>query len=230
MNFTKKLKKYEVYFTTLCTLLLSMMAIIVSIKSCEISERQYNMEYFEKQPDFHIVTKQVFNKKTKKYDDNILEINKINGKAKNIEISTITFLDISYYYRDQNRFKRFLIPNYYGTSLLSDDTDGIIETKIGDNNNKYIIDLENALEERLGKQFQYFSPKIHTFVKIRFLNFENKTNIQYFNASYNKATLINNDTLSKYFESKLTMFNSKNVIILDSLQKVDLNKIIIQFK
>lgn len=228
-RFAKELKKYEVYFTTICTVLLSVMAIIVSVKSCEISERQYNMEYFEKQPEFYIVTKQIRNEETKQYEDNILEISKISGKAKNIEISTITFLDVVYYKNEANNFRRFLLSNYYQTSLLSDKADGLIETKIGDKNNKHAIELGNLLDERLEPNFHYIFPEVHTFVKIKYLNFENKSKTQYFNASFHKATLIDNDTMSKYFETKLPMFNSKNVIHLDSIQKIDIDKIIDQF-
>ena len=79
------LKKNEIFFTTAAALALSFMGIMVSIKSCQIADRQYKMEYFEKYADWQIEEHQVLNNETKYYDNNELTITKLSGKAKNIE-------------------------------------------------------------------------------------------------------------------------------------------------
>ena len=83
----KFLKKNEIFFTTICAFLLSIMAIIVSWKSFEISEKQYQMDYFEKSPDFQIQQTYTRDLKTNYVYQSQLIISKLSGKAKNINIA-----------------------------------------------------------------------------------------------------------------------------------------------
>lgn len=212
---TKWLRNNEIYFTTICTILLSGMAIIVSVISNQVANRQFEMDYFEKQPDFQITKEQLFNEKNQKYEDTNLIITKLTGKAKNIEIETITLLDIEYTNtNNEAKNSRFLIEGYYDTSFLSGKTEGIIETETGHKNNRKEIELENYLVEMIENQNQFIYTELKTYVQIKYLNFQNESKTEYFDASSISGKLINNDTLSKYFNYKTQPFDSKNTFNL----------------
>ncbi|MEG1228625.1 MAG: hypothetical protein RSD71_07990 [Flavobacterium sp.] len=199
----KWLKKNEIYFTTICTLLLSGMAIIVSVISNQVANRQFDMEYFEKQPDFQITKEQLFNEKTQKYEDTNLTIAKLTGKAKNIDIETITILDIEYTNtKNEVKHSNILIEGYYETSFLSGKTEGAIQTETGYKNNSKEIELENHIIEMIENQNQFIYAQLKTYVQIRYLNFQNESKTEYFDASFASGKLINNDTLNKYFNYK----------------------------
>lgn len=211
----KWLKKNEIYFTTVCTLLLSGMAIIVSVISNQVANHQFDMEYFEKQPDFQITKEQLFNEKTQKYEDTNLTITKLTGKAKNIEIETITILDIEYTNtKNEAKHSHLLIEGYYDTSFLSGKTEGTIQTKTGHKNNSNEIEFENYLSEMIEDQNQFIYTQLKTYVQIRYLNFQNESKTEYFDASSISGRLINNDTLNNYFDYKARPFDSKNTFNL----------------
>lgn len=212
---TEWLKNNEVYFTTICTILLSIMAIIVSIISNRVANRQFEMDYFEKQADFQITKEQLFDEKTKKYEETNLIITKLTGKAKNIEIATITLLDIEYTStKNETKNSLFLIEGYYDTSVLSGKTEGIIQTETGHKNNSKEIELENYLTEMIENQNQFIFTQLKTFVQIKYLNFQNDSKTEYFDASSISGKLINNDTLNNYFNYKSRPFDSKNTFNL----------------
>jgi hypothetical protein len=212
---TKWLKRNEIYFTTICTIFLSAMAIIVSLISNQVANQQFEMEYFEKQPDFQITKEQLFNDKTQKYEDMNLIISKLSGKAKNIEIETINLLDIEYTNtKNEVKHSHLLIEGYYNTSFLSGKTEGIIQTEAGHKNNTKEIELENYLTEMIENQNQYIYTQLKTYVQIKYLNFQNESKTEYFDASSISGKLINNDTLNRYFNYKTQPFNSKNTFNL----------------
>lgn len=229
---TKWLKKSEVYFTTICTILLSVMAIFVSIISNQVANRQFEIEYFEKMPDFQITKQQLLNRKNQKFEETQLIITKLSGKAKNIEVDTFTLLEVEYSNTNSETKKSsFLIEGFYNISYLSGKTEGLIQTETGDKNNSREIELESYIEDMITDQNKFLSTKLSTYVQIKYLNFENKLKTEYFDASSISGKLINNDTLGKYFDPKSKYFNSKNTINLNRIEeKEKLNKIISTIK
>ena len=211
----KWLKKNEIYFTTVCTILLSGMAIIVSVISNQVANRQFEMDYFEKQPDFQITKEHIFNEKTQKFEDINLIITKLTGKAKNIEIETITILDIEYTNtKNELKYSHLLIEGYYDASFSSGKTEGIIQTETGYKNNSKEIEFENYLSEMIEDQNQFIYAKLKTYVQIRYLNFQNESKTEYFDASSISGKLINNDTLNNFFNYKTRPFDSTNTFNL----------------
>jgi hypothetical protein len=216
------LKNNEVYFTTICTILLSGMAVIVSIISYKVSSNQYEMEYFEKQPDFQITKKQILNNKTQKYDDTELIITKLSGKAKNIEVQTINWLEVNYTNKlNESKVVRFLIVGYYDSSFLTGQTDGVIQTEAGYKNNSSAIKLENYIDEIIKNQNQYGYSQLKSYVEIKYLNFENEPKTEYFDASFSSGKLITNDTLSKYFNQESKLFDFSNTINLREIDNTE---------
>lgn len=225
------LKKNEIYFTTVCTLLLSIMAITVSIITIKVAKRQVKMDYFEKQPDFHISKEQLLNKESGYYEDTELIVTKLSGKAKNIEVENINWLEIEYTNTNKTKLSRFLIEGYYNTTFHSGKTEGIIQSKIGYQNNLKEIELENYIERMVKGQNQYVSMELKSYVQVKYLNFENEAKTEYFDASSISVKLINNDTLSKYFDSESKVFNPENTISLNKIEdKSKLFKIISKIK
>lgn len=227
-KFTNWLHHNEVYFTTICTIFLSVMAVIVSIISCEVSSRQYDMEYYEKQPDFQITKEHIFNSETQKYEDTELVITKLSGKAKNIEVQTINWLEVRYTNKsNESKLIRFLIEGYYDSSFLTGKTEGVIQTEAGYKNNSSAIKLENYIDEMVKNQYQYVYSQLKSYVEIKYLNFENEAKTEYFDASFSSGKLINNDTLSKYFNQDSKIFDSNKTIDLREIENtVKLQKIL----
>ena len=225
---TRCLKRNEVYFTTICAFLLSFMAVFVSVKSNQIADRQQQMDYYEKQPDFQITKQQVYNPKTKFYEDTELIVTKLSGKAKNIGVSTISLLDVRYS-NTNGAYKstRFLLDGYYNTSFLTGHTDGIVQTETGYRNHALEYQLERKIEEFAEREGEYIEIRLNTFVQLSFLNFQNERKLEYFDASSTSGKLITNDTLSRYFDDKSLLFDWAHRINLNKIDdKKELDKIL----
>lgn len=204
------------------------MAIFVSIKSNEIATIQQQMDYFEKQPDFQITKKLIYNPKTKFYEDSELIIVKLSGKAKNIGVSTISLLEVEYSNTAGiNKRQTFLLSGYYNSSYLSGGTEGLIQTEKGNRNNALEYQLENQIEEMVEGHGEYARMRFQTFVQLSFLNFQNEQKFEYFDASSATGKLINNDSLAKYFDEKSVLFDEAHRIELNNIHnKKELAKVL----
>ncbi|WP_316819095.1 hypothetical protein [Pedobacter nyackensis] len=214
------LKQKEVYFTTVCSVILSLTAIYVSIISYVVADRQMEMDYFEKLPDFQVTRNQIFDEKMKRFETVELVVNKLSGKAKNINIETVTILDVEY--SDINpgtKKSRFLVEDYFNTNFLTGKTEGVIQTITGHRNQFKAYELEKKIESRIEIRNQYVSTRWQTYMQITYLNFENKDQVEYFDASSVSGKLIRNDSLARYFDFKHSPIKADQTIHLNDLEE-----------
>lgn len=221
------LKKYEIYFTTIAATLLSIMAILVSVVACIISYNQYQNDNFDKKPDFQIQKKLELNPETSYYEDSHLIISKLSGKAKNISVNTISFIDIKLYdpQKDVNN-RRFALYNYFESSFLSGTNEGILQRTTGYRNNLKIVKFENTLDSLLSLSHQIVNIETETYVRISFLDFRQEFNTEYFKMDTFTGNLMKNVNGQKIFEEHRKLTELNKTIELNFIDKMDINKII----
>ena len=222
------LQKNEIYFTTIAATLLSIMAIVVSVIACTISYSQYQNDKYDKKPDFQIQKEIRINPLTNYYEDTYLIISKLSGKAKNISINTISFIDVKMNASEkETKHKRFALYNYFETSFISGINEGILQTTTGYKNNLKIIDFTNSLDSILSLNNQTIvNIQTETYVKISFLDFKQKHNTEYFQVDTFQGNIINNIGGEKLFEEHKTLTETEKTIQLNFINEMDLSKII----
>jgi hypothetical protein len=222
------LERNEIYFTTICTFFLSIMAIIVSWISINISGKQYDMDYFEKNPDFQIQEVFYRNPETQFVTDSKLIFTKISGKAKNIHIDIITLVDFKLTKRDNQSLNRtFKLDNYYYMNFLSGKNTDTIQVSAGNMNNSLFIDFQRAIEKQLEEKYQLAFCHLKTYVQISFLNFENKKKNEYYEVkSYTGEIIKDTTSVNEYFEVKSETSRQLERIDLNEVDKMDIPKLI----
>src|SRR5690606_4330992 len=192
-NTRKWLQKHEVFFTTFCAFILSVMGIIVSIRYLNISELQSKMEYHDKIPEFNIQREYLINSRTEKYDEVILEVYKKSGKTKNITIDIIVFCNIETTDDKNNtNIKSFNLYHYYDTYFKTGNSEGKIQTAYAYENNKRYIEFENEIYNKLKAQYLFVDIKLITVVKVSYLNFLNEEMIEYYKVDGLKEEWVTN--------------------------------------
>lgn len=225
-----KVKKFlndnEVFFTTIASVLLSIMAIIISYYTYKIDRRQTDIEYFEKTPDFYISAQVELNPLSNEYDNEQLAIYKYEGKAKNVDTDVKVFLDIKY--NDSleiYKHLRILLNGYYSANFLTGSYAGHILTIKGYNNNLMYVSLIDSIENRLKqKGSKFVSMRKNVVVKIEFINFLNEYVTEYYDASFGDGKLLNLDNnLVSDFINQEKNFAKKNFTLgdTDNSEKLD---------
>ena len=222
------LKRNEIYFTTISSFFLSVMALIVSWISISVSKKQYEMDYFEKSPDFQIQEVFFRNPDTQFVTESKLIFSKVSGKAKNIHIEIITLVDFEIMNRSNEITNKFFkLDNYYNLHALSGKSTDTIQVSTGKENNFLFIDFQKNIERQLKEKYQYAFCDLKTYVKISFLNFENKKKNEYFEISSYTGKIVNDTTsVNKYFDFKSEINNSLKRINLNKVDDMDLQKIV----
>ena len=223
----KFLKKNEIFFTTICAFLLSIMAIIVSWKSFEISEKQYQMDYFEKSPDFQIQQTYTRDLKTNYVYQSQLIISKLSGKAKNINIDIACFLNLKLTdYKNNQKTKKFEVYHYYDTTFLSGKNSDTIQESTGYLNHLRYVAFEKAIYTELNKKFQFVDPDLKVYVKISYLSFQNEKKIEYYDVEFLTGNIVNDNSLQKYFDLEDKSYTCLPEIRLDALENMDIKSFI----
>lgn len=207
----KFLKRNQILLNTSSSILLSLMAIIVSVKSCDIADKQYQSDFFDKLPEFEIIQSQVRNPINNNFEETVLNISKTSGKAKNIEIDMATFFNINYtIFNDYNSFS-FIVPDYYNINYNTGKIDGEIQEAKGIKNQKTIYDFQNQLDSLITSN-HYINSKLTTYVKITYLNFENKKTSNYYEVDFMKGNYIDSIIGKKKFEEYNNLYKSETII------------------
>lgn len=222
-NFSLKnfLTSNEIYFTTICSLFLSIMAIIISVVSFNISEKQYEMEYYEKSPDFQIQEVYYKNPETKMVTDSKLVFTKLSGKAKNVHIEVANFAEIEVTdHLNREKKELFKLDGYYIFNFLTGKLNDTIQISAGDQNHAAFIKFQSDVEKMLKTNYQYVSCDLKTFAKISYLNFENKHKNEYYEITYLIGEVLNDTvTASNYFNENSSFNYSNKRINLNRSEK-----------
>lgn len=211
----------EIYFKTICSVFLSIMAIIISVISFRITEKQYEMEYYEKSPDFQIQEVYYKNPETKMVTDSKLIFTKISGKAKNVHIEVANFAEIEVLdYSNKQRKELFKIDGYYAFNYLTGTLNDTIQISAGNQNHSAFINFQSNVEKMLKTNYEFVSCDLKTFAKISYLNFENKHKNEYYEVTFLIGEVLK-DTINanKYFDENSNFNNSAKRVNLDRFEK-----------
>jgi len=228
----KFLKRNEIFFTTISAALLGVMAIIISYKSIEISEKQYQMDYFENHPEFLVKLEESENG----FDGKIV-VTKQSGKAKNIHISIPA--GVLHMEEAVNcclvKSKAFLLTGNFIEYESDNYEKGFQKIIKGKNNILNANMLQHELTNRLQKRYGYSSfAKVHTYIKISYLNFENKQKNEYYHiwGMSDVGQLMKDTTVvKKYFNGFfLNESQKEDVLFLNDIEKMDIENIMQRFE
>uniref|UniRef100_UPI00261DFD23 hypothetical protein n=1 Tax=Fluviicola sp. TaxID=1917219 RepID=UPI00261DFD23 len=197
------------------SIVLSIMAIIVSIKSYQISNRQYESDLFDKVPDFEIIQTQIQNPENNLYEEAYLSISKISGKAKNIDIEIATFFDVTYMKDNKQKIFQFIVPDYYNTNYKTGKTEGEIQESTGYRNQKQLHIFQKQLDSLTKKQDIIYG-NLKSFVRIKYLNFENKSVSCYYEVNLFGGNYIDSIIGKKRFENYHNLYRTNKIIDLSN--------------
>lgn len=207
------------FFTTICTVALSAMAIAVSVNANKIAQRQSSMDYQDRLAEFEIIKNTLVNKDTKKWEASTIQIYKTSGKAKNTDIEIITWLEVDYSNDDgSKRSSRFMLDGYYNNTFFSTEHSGPVATISGGMNQAKEFALEDYIEEVARFRHAYVNLQVKSFLKIKYLDFENNERVNYYDVSSSSGRYITSDTLSKYFDPKVNPIDKKHRVDLQNNQ------------
>lgn len=143
----KRIKKWlnnnKIYIETICTLLLGIMSLLVSVNSCKLTKRQIENDEFLNMPLIQVKSEQF--SWGNKNDSEKITIENVGKYAYGYETSKRVFLKCSYHPLDGDPGKiiYLLISNILDTSSSSNEYVGNIATYFTIENNKYFNDLYN---------------------------------------------------------------------------------------
>ena len=187
----KFLKKNEIYFSTLSSLLLGIMAIIVSYNSNRISKEQSKMNYFENSPDFHF-SREYLTDSTGYANGIDIQLNKSRGKAKNIKVKIECYAHFEIMNQNSHEINRYIhLMDYFESSYNTGKNKGNIKLIRGLNNLKNFSKFEEAIEHELTEK-NYTSVFINNLLiaKITYTDFLNEIKEEYYDVSYGEGILL----------------------------------------
>ncbi|TMM57167.1 hypothetical protein FEE95_11795 [Maribacter algarum] len=200
-KFKKFLQNNEIWFTTVASILLSVMALILATNSNNLYKRQISMDYANYHPEYKIYKSLLSSQENEINDDlEIIIENKNKGIARNLSISLKMFLNISIYKRQYEKdevieerelsTKRFFLEDQF-RSIYSDENKSRIKSP-SFKHGTYVNDsIYFATQEQRVQLFNYMlnqelqkSNAISFFereiiIELSYLNFLNKKNVEY---------------------------------------------------
>ncbi len=228
MKIKKFLKKNEIYFKTITSLLLGLMAIIVTCNSNTIAKEQQQMNYYENMPDFHL--SQEYERDSTGYASEVaIRIAKYGGKAKNISLKIRSFAHFEIIDKENNKLDKYIHLNgYFNESYRTGENKGNIRLLKGADNNKNFAELTRKITLELTKK-GYTSVFINALLilKINYTDFLNNKREEYYDVSFADGVLIEkNDFRVELFENRKSLTESISIIrIGDDNIKSDLKVI-----
>lgn len=198
------LKDNEIYFKTITSLLLGLMAIIVAYNSNTIANEQKRMSYYENTPDFHI-------SQERKRDSagNIREVAvkvaKFGGKAKNVSLNIKSYALFEIFDEQNNKLSKYIpIHGYFNESYITGENKGSIRLLKGLDNNKKFIEFKRIMNtELIKKGYTYVNINPLFIVKISYTDFLDNEKKEYYDISLDDGVLIKEDNF------KIELFDNK---------------------
>ncbi|PTX62838.1 hypothetical protein C8N46_102238 [Kordia periserrulae] len=204
---TAFLRRNDIWFTAIASILLSTMALVVSYNSYQLNERQALIEYTKNHPEFQVY-KNTWSSNDNGIQDNIEIIikNKNNSIVRNIDVSTLNFLIIKTNqrsYTGEEVFKKkkepkiekyFLLDQFGNISYSSKQDDFLVRLRDFDikhatyhNDSTYLATQEqrfllytSLFNKKLKKLNLLANFKRELYIKITYKNFLNERVTDYF--------------------------------------------------
>lgn len=213
MKIKKFLKKNEIYFNTITSLLLGLMAIIVAYNSNIIAKEQKQMNYYENTPDFHL--SQEYKRDSTGYSKEVaVKVAKFGGKAKNISLKIKTYAQFEIIDEQNNKLNKYIpLSGYFNESYRTGENKGDIGLLKGIDNNKKFAEFSRRINsEIIKKGYTYVNINAIFIVRINYTDFLNNEKVEYYDVSSADGVLIEKkDFRIELFENKTPSLESISI-------------------
>lgn len=196
------LRHNKIFFETIATFLVSIMAFYVSWQTYKISEQNTKLASIQAMPFIEVIRTQRYDDSEKMYTDNFLEIyNRNNGMIRDLTCNTAVFLDIEKTDKNQNNNKiEIPLNGYYFLYQSTAQAQGLIMVVTAKNNNKDYYKFRNQLMEYAKSNNILAYPELREYVKITYKDILGGDHTNYFDLSKNShGVLMNNGDGEKVF-------------------------------
>ncbi|WP_136582070.1 hypothetical protein [Psychroserpens sp. NJDZ02] len=229
MKIKKFLKKNKIYFNVLTTLLLGLMAIIVSYNSNVIANEQKQMSYYENTPDFNL-SQEIKRDSTGYIREIAVKVSKFGGKAKNISIRIKSYAHFEIIDQQNNKLNKYIhLTGCFNESYRTGENKGDIRLLKGFDNNIKFDEFTRVMSTELIKNG--YTPLLINplfIIRINYTDFLNNKKEEYYDVSFVDGVLIEkSDFKVELFENKKLSSQSIPITNLDAFKLESYLKIIV---
>ena len=228
MKIKKLLKKNEIYFRTVTSLLLGLMAVIVAYNSnriakeqTRIAKEQTKINYFENTPDFQL-TREYIRDSIGYVNETQITVHKYGGKAKNISIQIQSYAHFEITDKDDNELIRYVhLYEFFDESHRTGENDGSIRYIRGFNNNRNFAQFARRMDAEITKKgYPYVFIKSLIIAKISYTDFLNEAKEEYYDISFGDGVLLREtDFRVNLFKSLKASPESISISKVEEIQK-----------
>jgi hypothetical protein len=181
----------KVLFETVAAVLLSVMAIIVSVAQYKTTSEQTNLLSLQTRiseaqalPQFELAIHQVLNDATRKFDDDHLVVTNRGGPIHDFSSNSAYFLIVTSGGAHGEFVKNEVaVSGYFTASFISVSSTGVLVTMTGNHNNATFAALTRAVQEAAqSKHLDFGALNEHLVVRLRYRDLLDRPHEDYYEA------------------------------------------------
>lgn len=215
------LNRNKIFFDIFSSILLSIMALIVSIVSCQINNRQLKNEELINMPRFKISKKQ-FTYETNN-DSEKLTIENVGGYASNYIIDKKVFLSCKYYplNGEENRQIYLPIDDVLDTSIPYNNYTGIIKESYSITT---IKNFNKLYQQSLNIEKGNLEIELLYYIVISYVDFRNQQHVNYFKVDnvYGGREINRGENLDELFSLQYPRYRISQITFNQILELLNL--------
>ena len=208
MKYIKEwLKENKIFFETIAIVLLSTMAIIVSIQSNKISSSQLRIAEDQKRimvaqnlPLLRLNAYQVYTKETDKYSEDIIKIVNEGPPLYEFHKDYVVFIEFEFGKRGE-ALSKILIPlnGYYGSSFLTGESKNLLCTITGPKNKLKYDNFISEFRSLAEKEGYYAFDKLRRFININYKDLFEQRHSDFYEVDFFNSKKMEPEEGQKYF-------------------------------
>ncbi len=172
----KWLTENEIYFKTIAVLLLSLMALVVTLaqlliayNQTTVSNEQRKLQELEQSPHFFVKSYNVYDNQTQYYEERVLEICNYGGLARDLHTIAAVFFEIELITKDHKIINASIpVVNYLDTYIPTGNSKETLFRVSGYKNNRKFVnfqqDLDSYIKEDKQFEFGYIELRIYSHI------------------------------------------------------------------
>lgn len=180
----KFLQKNRIYFELIIPILLSLVALIISVITLIYTQRQAENEEFLNNPDLKI-SNLIFSYQSERNNSHFVIIENTGNKLREYHSNIFTILKIEGIKEPEKEKFSILIPiqDYFGGVIPSDSYKGEIEKFIGIDNLNLAKILEKQFKEMFNSEFSFISLSMNIILRVSYKNFRGDSFVKTFSVN-----------------------------------------------
>ncbi|MED4781006.1 hypothetical protein [Brevibacillus choshinensis] len=185
----KRLNDNKVYFEIvgiIVPILLSVLALIISIQAKNISEIQLNLSKSQILPLFRFKIDLIYNNSKDFYDQDFLRVYNDGSSIVELEHKVLVFIQVELEDKKNASLKKLLMPleNYYRVSGQTGESKGELAYDFysinGVGNNEKFIQISNDFRKLLNEKGSYGSIELKRYIRLNYKDVFGATHEDYF--------------------------------------------------